>query len=127
MRHVERWGWVRALFATRSSTNPSLWWIGPFALTAVLGVAYLCAARLSLTLLTKPDGVAVFWPAAGIAAGTLIAFGSRARLPVAVGVFVCKHSGKRLGRSKLDCSYRLRPVQCGRALAGSLADQSPLR
>ncbi len=88
MRHVERWGWVRALFATRSSTNPSLWWIGPFALTAVVGVAYLCAARLSLTLLTKPDGVAVFWPAAGIAAGALIALGSRARLPVAVGVFV---------------------------------------
>ena len=31
---------------------------------AVAG-AYFLAARLSLALLTKPDGVAVFWPAAG--------------------------------------------------------------
>src|SRR6266850_1092402 len=35
------------------------------------------AARLSLSLLTKPDGVAVFWPASGVAAGALIALGPR--------------------------------------------------
>src|SRR5262249_19059482 len=39
----------------------------------------------SLALLTKPDGVAVFWPAAGVAAGVLIALGPRARWPVVVG------------------------------------------
>jgi PAS domain S-box-containing protein len=57
---------------------------------AVLAIAfagsYFLAARLSLALLTKPDGVAVFWPAAGIAAGSLIALGPRLRLPVAIGV-----------------------------------------
>src|SRR5262249_19019195 len=37
---------------------------------------------------TKPDGVAVFWPAAGVSSGVLIAFGRDARLPVASGVIV---------------------------------------
>jgi PAS domain S-box-containing protein len=46
------------------------------------------AAQLSLALLTKPDGVAVFWPAAGIAAGALIVRGPRARWPVAAGAML---------------------------------------
>lgn len=52
-----------------------------------VGVAfvYFLAAQLSLGLLTKPDGVAVFWPAAGISSGVLIALGPGARLPVALG------------------------------------------
>jgi integral membrane sensor domain MASE1 len=60
-------------------------WVG-LALVASVGVAYFYAARLSLALLAAPDGVAVFWPAAGIAAGTMIALGPMARLPVALGV-----------------------------------------
>jgi PAS domain S-box-containing protein len=36
--------------------------------------------------LTTSDGVAAFWPAAGIAAGTVVAVGSTARIPVAFGV-----------------------------------------
>src|SRR5262245_25750101 len=59
-------------------------WIGPIGLAAVVGIAYFMAARLSLFLLTQPEGVAVFWPAAGIASGALIVFGRDARLPVAV-------------------------------------------
>jgi PAS domain S-box-containing protein len=50
-----------------------------------VGVAYFLGARLSLSLLTKPDGVAVFWPASGVAAGTLIALGPRYRWSVAIG------------------------------------------
>src|SRR5262245_23703168 len=60
-------------------------WVGLIGLTAVIGVSYFSAARLSLALLTKPEGVAVFWPAAGIAAGALIALGPWARWPVIVG------------------------------------------
>jgi len=52
----------------------------------VVGAAYFLAARLSLALVTMPDGVAAFWPAAGISAGVLIALGPSARLPVAIGV-----------------------------------------
>ena len=59
--------------------------MGPIGLTIGVGVTYFFAAQLSLILLTKPDGVAVFWPAAGIASGTLIALGSGARLPVTLG------------------------------------------
>ena len=60
-------------------------WAGLIVLTVAVGVAYFLAARLSLALLTKPEGVAVFWPAAGVAAGVLIALGPRARWPVVVG------------------------------------------
>jgi PAS domain S-box-containing protein len=54
-------------------------------LAAAVGIVYFLAARLSLLLLTKPDGVAVFWPASGVASGVLIALGPRARWPVAAG------------------------------------------
>jgi two-component sensor histidine kinase len=60
-------------------------WVSSSGLAIAVGVAYFLAARLSLALLTKPDGVAVFWPAAGLASGVLIALGPRARWPVAVG------------------------------------------
>ena len=50
---------------------------GPIFLTVAVGVAYFLAARLSLSLMTQP-GVAVFWPAAGVASGTVIAFGRAA-------------------------------------------------
>jgi signal transduction histidine kinase len=60
-------------------------WVGPIGLAVAVGAVYFLAARLSLALLTKPEGVAVFWPAAGVSAGVLIALGSRARWPVVVG------------------------------------------
>jgi PAS domain S-box-containing protein len=61
-------------------------WLASIGLAAAVGVAYFLAARLSLFLLTQPDGVAVFWPAAGVSSGTLIALRHNARWPVAVGV-----------------------------------------
>ena len=54
-------------------------------LAIAVGIAYFLAARLSLSLLTKPDGVAVFWPASGVAAGALIALGPNMKWPVAIG------------------------------------------
>jgi len=57
-------------------------------LAAAAGVAYFLAARLSLFLLTQPDGVAVFWPAAGVSSGLLIALGRDVRWPVAIGTIV---------------------------------------
>jgi len=47
---------------------------------------YFLAARLGLALLTKPEDVAVFWPASGIAAGILIICGRRVRAPLVIGV-----------------------------------------
>jgi len=59
--------------------------LGSVGLAVAVGIIYFLAARLSLALLTKPEGVAVFWPAAGVSAGVLIALGSRALWPVIVG------------------------------------------
>src|SRR6202035_5860302 len=64
----------------------ALRWARSVGLAAAVGVAYFLAARLSVGLVMKPEGVAVFWPAAGISSGVLIALGPRARWPVAAGV-----------------------------------------
>src|SRR5262249_33115235 len=62
-------------------------WGESIALAAAVGLVYFLAARLSIGLVLKPAGVAVFWPAAGISSGVLIAMGfRRAGWPVAVGV-----------------------------------------
>src|SRR6185312_3598572 len=53
--------------------------------------------RLSLELLTKPDGVAVFWPAAGVAAGILVGVGPFARTPVIAGVVTATIAANLLG------------------------------
>ena len=66
-------------------------------LAIAVAIAYFLSARLSLLLLTKPDGVAVFWPASGVAAGILIALGPRARWPVALGAMVATIVANLLG------------------------------
>jgi PAS domain S-box-containing protein len=71
----------------RSHSVVSQSWFGGVKLAVAIGIAYFFAGRLGLVLRADP-GVAVFWPAAGIAVGALIALGPRARLPVAVAVFV---------------------------------------
>jgi integral membrane sensor domain MASE1 len=80
-----------------ATADPMQRWVGSIALTVAVGIAYFLAARLSLALLTKPDGVAVFWPASGVAAGVLIALGPRARLPVAIGAMVATIVANLLG------------------------------
>jgi signal transduction histidine kinase len=73
----------------RFAANHRAWrWAGTIGLTAAVGLAYFLAARLSVDLVLKPEGVAVFWPAAGISSGVLIALGPQARWPVAAGVTV---------------------------------------
>src|SRR5215472_13878668 len=72
-------------------------WAFPIGLTVAVAITYLLAARLSLALLTKPDGVAVFWPAAGIASGVLIRMGSVARIPVIVGTIAGTIAANLLG------------------------------
>jgi signal transduction histidine kinase len=62
---------------------------------------YFVAARLSLALLTKPEGVAVFWPAAGISVGALIALGVGALWPVVVGTITATVVANLLGDRNL--------------------------
>jgi signal transduction histidine kinase len=63
-------------------------WVGSIGLAAAVGLGYFLAADFSVRLILKPEGVAVFWPAAGISSGILIALGPRARWPVLAGVIV---------------------------------------
>jgi PAS domain S-box-containing protein len=66
--------------------------------------------------LTKPDGVAVFWPASGVAAGALVALGPRARLPVAVGAAVATIVANLMGDRTLVSALVFAICNAGEAL-----------
>jgi signal transduction histidine kinase len=61
-------------------------WLADAGFAIAVGAVYFLVARLSVGLVLQPTGVAVFWPAAGITSGFLIALGPRVRWPVAAGV-----------------------------------------
>src|ERR1700756_841089 len=84
--------------------------------TFAVAVTYFLAARLSLALLAKPDGVAVFWPAAGIASGILIGVGSAARWPVVVGVMAATMAANLLGDRNLASSIFFAVANAGEAV-----------
>jgi len=77
--------------------DPTWQWASSIGLTIAVGIVYFLAARFSLSLLTIPDGVAVFWPASGVAAGVLIALGPRAKWPVAIGAAAATIAANLLG------------------------------
>src|SRR3954468_2343179 len=79
-------------------------WIISAILAVAVGIAYFLAARLSLALLTKPDGVAVFWPAAGVSAGVLIALGPKARLSIIIGIIAATIAANLLGDRNIPSS-----------------------
>jgi PAS domain S-box-containing protein len=91
-------------------------WLRPMGLAIVVGIVYFLAARLSLFLLTKPDGVAVFWPASGIATGVLVALGPRARIPVAAGTIVATVVANILGDRTLLSATVFALCNAGEAL-----------
>jgi len=70
----------------RSRSVVSQSWFGLVKLAFAAGSGYFLLGRLGLAL--RAEGVAVFWPASGLAVGALIALGPSARLPLAAGVFV---------------------------------------
>ena len=84
----------------RQQAGP-LRWASFAAATALVTVAYFLAARLGLALLEEPDGVAVFWPAAGLASGVLIVAGPARRWPILLGVIVATVSANLLGDRNL--------------------------
>ena len=85
------------------SADPAWGWISLSWLALVVGGVYILSARLSLSLLT-PEGVAVFWPAAGVAAGALIAFGPCTRWAVVSGTMVATIVANLLGDRNLPSS-----------------------
>ena len=87
------------LFRQQQSTSigPPGSWVSDAWLAVAVGCGYFLAARLSLGLLLQPDGVAVFWPAAGISSGILIALGPQVRSPVTVAVIASTVGANLLG------------------------------
>src|SRR5882724_13605518 len=81
-------------------THSTLAW-PPWAISISVAIVFFLAARLSLALIDKADGVAVFWPAAGVAAGFLVAFGSTVRWPVVIGVVAATFAANLLGDRNL--------------------------
>jgi PAS domain S-box-containing protein len=90
-------------------------WLSAIGLAVAVAVVYFLAARLSLLLLT-PDGVAVFWPAAGVAAGALIALGSRGRWPVVAGTMAATIVANLLGDRNLWSAIVFALCNAGEAL-----------
>jgi two-component sensor histidine kinase/integral membrane sensor domain MASE1 len=88
---------------------------GATVLTFAAGVAYFLAARVGL-LLMAPTGVAVFWPAAGVASGILIALGRTARWPVAVGVIAANITANLMGDRNVLSSSIFSLSDAGEAL-----------
>ena len=90
-------------------------WMNSIWLALVVGCVYTLSAQMSLALLT-PDGVAVFWPAAGVAAGTLIAGGPNARWGVAGGTMLGTIVANLLGDRNLWSSIVFAVCNAGEAL-----------
>jgi PAS domain S-box-containing protein len=84
--------------------------------TVGVALAYFFAARLSLALLEPVDGVAVFWPAAGVASGILIALGSAARWTVVVGVVAATIAANLLGDRNIWSSVFFAVANAGEAV-----------
>src|SRR5258708_16204590 len=102
----------------RRETHPdsTLPWIGAIGLAFAVGIAYFVAAQLSLALLAKPDGVALFWPAAGVSSGVLIALGRDARLPVASGAMVATVIANLMGDRNVWSATAFALCNAGEAL-----------
>jgi integral membrane sensor domain MASE1 len=87
---------VRGQAPGSSAGDATQRWMSAGWLALVVAAVYSLSARLSLGLLT-PEGVAVFWPAAGVAAGVLIALGPRARWAVVIGTMAATIVANLLG------------------------------
>jgi PAS domain S-box-containing protein len=96
--------------------DPKWRWVRAIGLTLAVGTAYFLAARLSLSLLTKSDGVAVFWPASGVAAGVLIALGRGARWPVAIGAMAATIAANLFGDRTLAGAVTFALCNAGEAI-----------
>jgi PAS domain S-box-containing protein len=105
---------VQDRFSARAASRQRL--VGAVKLAVIVGAAYFLAARLSLFLLTQPDGVAPFWPAAGVSSGFLIALGRAARWPVAIGVVAATTAANLTGDRTIVGSIAFALCDAGEAL-----------
>jgi PAS domain S-box-containing protein len=101
-----------SILPVRQSAGAATW---GFSAAVAVATAYFLAAKLGLALLEEADGVAVFWPAAGIASGVLIGFGSVARWPVVAGVMAATIAANLLGDRGIWSSIFFAAANAGEA------------
>ena len=108
---------------SRPLERPLLAW-PPWAISISVAIVFFLAARLSLALLDKADGIAVFWPAAGVATGFLVAFGPTVRWPVVIGVVAATFAANLLGDRNLASTTVFAVANAGSPVivAGSSSD-----
>jgi PAS domain S-box-containing protein len=90
--------------------------ISAIGLTVAVGVAYFFAAELSISLLSKSEGLATFWLAGGVSTGVLIARGQSAKLPVAGGTIVATILASVMVNRNIWVSIALALCNAGEAL-----------
>src|SRR5919201_1918133 len=96
------------------AADPSRW-LGASWLAVLIGGIYMLSAKLSLALLT-PEGVAVFWPAAGVAAGALITLGRSARWPVVIGTMAATIAANLMGDRNVPGAVTFAVCNAGEAV-----------
>src|SRR5262245_21198764 len=79
--------------------------VRPLAISVTVGACYFVAARFGLAMLTAADDVAVFWPAAGISAGALIALGPGTRAPVLSGTVAATIAANLLAGRNIAATF----------------------
>jgi integral membrane sensor domain MASE1 len=74
-----------------SLTDRSPWWLS----LSLITLAYLVAVWVGLRLVVRPEGIAIFWPASGLALGALLLVPTRRWPPLLAAWFVV-HAGAEL-------------------------------
>src|SRR5262249_57081794 len=103
-------------FHHKTRADPMQRLIGAIGFTIAFGIAYFFAARLSLAVLAKSDGFALFWVAGGVASGVLIAVGRDARVPIASGTIVASIIAHLMGGRNIWVSTSYAFCNAGEAL-----------
>ena len=91
-------------------------WVASIGVAVAVGITYFLTARLGLALLTDPENVAVFWPAAGVATGALITLWRHVRAPVAVAVMVASVAASLMGDRNIWSALAFGLCNMGEAL-----------
>jgi PAS domain S-box-containing protein len=91
-------------------------WVANIGIAVAVCITYFLTAQLGLALLNDPERVAVFWPAAGVATGTLLALGRWARAPVAVAVTVATLAANLMGDRGIWAALSFALCNTGEAL-----------
>lgn len=77
-----------------------------YSLAILVGVCglYYVLGRLALMLLSESEGVAVFWPASGLAAGAIVVLPRGARLPIVLAVALATVLANLEARSSIEAT-----------------------